>query len=277
LSLKSPVKQLAVIHDINFEHFPENLPVFSRWYYRYYFPRFARKASRIATVSEFSKKDIIETYNIPAEKIDIVYNGANESYKPVSDDIKKATKEKYTSSKPYFIFIGSLNPRKNLINIFAAYDIFRRKTGGVKLMIVGERMFWSKETEKAFEGMEFKDDVVFCGRLDSFEVNNVIASSEALLLPSLFEGFGIPIVEAFYCGTPVITSNVTSMPEVAGEAALLVDPFSPDSIAGAMLRIINEPNLASELIAKGNIRKELFTWDKTAAALWQSMLKTINQ
>jgi glycosyltransferase involved in cell wall biosynthesis len=138
-------------------------------------------------------------------------------------------------------------------------------------------MFWSKDIESTYMAMRFKEDVRFIGRIPSAEVNKVIGSAEALLFPSILEGFGIPIVEAFRCGTAVITSNITSMPEVAGDAALLVDPFSAETISDAMHRIINEPELRAGLIAKGDIRKGLFTWDKTAEGLWSSVLKTVNQ
>lgn len=277
LCLKGSVKQLAVIHDLNFEHYPENLPLVSRYYYRYYFPRFARKASRIVTVSEFSKRDIIETYGIEGEKIDVVYNGANEGFQPVSEEVKSATRAKYTGNSAYFVFIGSLNPRKNISGILRAYDRFRENSGELRLLIVGERMFWSRDIERTYRGMKYRDGVDFVGRISSGEVNRVIGSAEALLFPSILEGFGIPIVEAFRCGVPVITSNITSMPEVAGDSALLVDPFSDESISDGMLRIINEPGLRAELIARGNIRKELFTWDSSAEGLWSSVLKTVNQ
>jgi glycosyltransferase involved in cell wall biosynthesis len=278
LSLRTNIKSLAVFHDLNFEHYPEDLPFAFRLYYRYFFPKFAKKASRIATVSEFSKQDIIKLYGKPADQIDVVYDGANELYKPLSPEVVSATRNKYTSGSPYFIFIGSLHPRKNLVNLFKAFDIFRKgHSEEVKLLIVGARKWWTKEISSAFRDMQFSEDVVFSGRLNGDELAQVLGSSLALTYVSYFEGFGIPIVEAFRCGVPVITSNVTSMPEVAGDAALLIDPFQPDSIASAMKKIAEDIPLRNLMIQKGLARKDEFTWQRTADLLWESIEKAINQ
>ncbi len=278
LSLKTDVKTLLVIHDLNFEHYPENMPVLVRRYYKYLTPRFARKATRIATVSDFSKQDIARQYGIGAGKIDVVYNGANEHFRPVSGEIKKATKQELTGGKNYFVFIGALNPRKNLAGLFRAFELFKSQTqSDVRLVVVGEKMWWTGELKSAFENMQFKDEVVFTGRLEMDDLYRVIGSALALTYVSLFEGFGIPIVEAFFAEIPVITSNVTSMPEVAGEAALLVDPFRAEDIADALKKITFDPDLREELIARGRQRSMLFSWDKTAANLWQSIEKTLNQ
>lgn len=272
LSLKTGTKSLAVFHDLNFEHYPKDLPFFFRSYYRHFFPKFAKKAIRIATVSEFSRQDIIRQYGKSHQLIDVVYDGANESYEPLTPEMISNTREKYTSGCPYFIFIGSLHPRKNLVNLFKAYDLFRQDHSGVvKLLIVGARKWWTKEISKAFVEMQYANDVVFSGRLNSDELVHVLGSSLALTYVSYFEGFGIPIVEAFRCGVPVITSNVTSMPEVAGDAALLVNPFQPLSIAGAMKRVAEDVSLRQDLIRKGHIRKNEFTWQKTADLLWESI------
>ena len=275
LSLRSKVKSLAVMHDLNFEHNPENLPYTVRKYYRHFFPKFARHAARIVTVSEFSKQDIAKQYNVSADKIDVVYNGANESYKPVDRQTRKATMEKYTNGTPYFIFIGSLHPRKNLTGLFRAFDMFRLSGGNTKLLIVGEKRWWTDDIKNVYNKMQHRDDVILTGWVSTGELNKIIGSAVAMVYPSFFEGFGIPIVEAFYCGTPVITSNQTSMPEVAGDAALLVDPHSPESIAEAMKQIAADEALRSSLIQKGNARKELFTWQKTADRLWEAIIKTL--
>ncbi|MCE3281072.1 MAG: a-glycosyltransferase [Bacteroidetes bacterium] len=276
LSLSANCKQLAVIHDLNFEHYPNDVSFTVRKYYKYFFPRFARKASRIATVSEFSKNDIIKTYSIDPSKIDVVYNGCNTNYAPVSDEIKKLTRNKYSGDKEYFLFVGALHPRKNIARLFQAFDKFRKSSvSDVKLLIVGAKYYWTKEIRASYENMQFKNDVVFTGRLNSEELNKVLGSALALTYVPYFEGFGIPILEAFNCHTPVITSNVTSMPEVAGDAALLVDPFSVDSIADGLLQIYQQPELRKTLIEKGIIRNRNFSWAKTADALWESVLKAV--
>ena len=145
----------------------------------------------------------------------------------------------------------------------------------MKLLVVGNKKWWTKEIQDAFEQMEHNDDVIFSGRLPADELHNCIASALALTYVSYFEGFGIPIIEAFYCDVPVITSNVTSMPEVAGDAALLIDPFSVASIAEALQLMAGNESLRHELIEKGRKRRELFNWQQTADMLWKSIEKVI--
>lgn len=277
LSLGSKVPSVAVIHDLNFEHYPEDLPKFERLYYRTFFRKYSRKAVRIATVSEFSKNDIVKQYGVSPEKIDVVYNGANEMYAPVEVATRSATLEKFSNGKPFFFFVGALLPRKNLVNLFKSFDIFKKNDlSGTKLLIAGARKWWTGEIADVYDHLIYKDDVIFAGRLDTMDMQKVMGSALALTYVSYFEGFGIPIVEAFRCGTPVITSNVTSMPEIAGDAALLVDPFNPEEIALAMTQISTDPALCKDLICKGATRAATFTWDKSAERLWLTLEKVMN-
>lgn len=275
LSLCSDVKQVAQFHDLNFEHFPNDVPKIHLWHYKRFFPKFARKAKRIVTVSEFSKQDIVDCYGIEPEKIDVAYNGVNEKFAPISDEEKEAIRAKYTDGNPYFMFVGSLHPRKNLARLFTAFDLFKTQTpSNVKLLIVGEKRWWSEPIEQAYSAMRFKDEVVFAGRLSAEDLHWATAAALASVYVSYFEGFGIPILEAFKCETPVITSNVTAMPEVADDAALLVDPFSEASIAEGMTEMLDE-NVREALIEKGRERVKDFSWDKAAEAIWECLMKTI--
>ena len=273
LSLRSKTPQIAVFHDINFEHFPQDFPRLALWHYKKFFPKFAHKAKKIITVSEFSKQDIIDNYKVEPDIIDVVYNGANEGFKPLSEEEKIKIRNQYTAGYQYFMFVGSLHPRKNLARLFPAFDLFKERTGSdVKLLIVGEKRWWTEPIQKAYEAMKHKDDVVFVGHLQMAELHRVTAAALASVYVSYFEGFGIPIVEAYKCDVPVITSNVTSMPEVAGDAALLVDPFDIESIAGA-LELVMDDNVRNSLIEKGRIRRNDFSWDK-AAEQWYSVIST---
>jgi glycosyltransferase involved in cell wall biosynthesis len=276
LPLSGKTKMLNVFHDLNFEHYPDDLPFAERKYYRYFFPKYAHKANRIATVSEYSKSDIVKQYGVSPDKIDVVYNGANENFKPIADKEKQSVREKYTKGNPYFLFVGALHPRKNLVNLFKAFDTF--KQGGKnseKLLVVGEKKWWTDDIKKAYGEMKNREDVIFSGRLEFVELQLVLAAALALVYVSYFEGFGIPIVEAFYAETPVITSNATSMPEIAGGAALLVDPFSIDSICGQMKKMASDGELRKDLIENGKERRKEFTWQKSADRLWRSIEKTI--
>jgi len=278
LCLSTSVPSVAVIHDINFAHYPLTLPFWARKYYNYYFPRFAKKSNRLATVSEYSKSDIVKTYQINPEKIDVVYNGANTMYKPLTENEKEATRIEFfgDAKQLYFVYVGALLPRKNVARMLLAYNDFRKKSSvSVKMLIVGGIMFKTSDITEVYEKMEYKSDVVFAGRQSPEKLKYIIGSAFALTYVPWFEGFGIPILEAMYCHVPVITSNVTSMPEVAGDAAILVDPYSVDSICNAMLEMTNNDNLRNELIERTQVQKQLFSWDKTAENVWNSLMKAL--
>ncbi len=274
LPLNSPCPTLAVIHDLNFEHHPENLPRLVQRYLSNYFPRFARKATRVATVSKYSARDIAETYQIDPAKIDLVYNGSGEFFHPLSETEREAVRNEFSGGKPYFLFIGALNPRKNITGMLKAYQIYRQAGGDAAFIIVGEKMFSNQEIEKEWQDHPFRDDIIFAGRLEGDGLNRILAASSALMFVSQFEGFGIPIVEAFSCEVPVITSTTTSMPEVAGEAALLCDPGNYQQIAEAMHQV-GDSDIRNRLIAQGRERAKLFTWQRSAEMMWESLQKTL--
>ena len=278
LSLRSNVCSLPVIHDINYEHYPEDLPGLTTGYYKKYFPRFIKKAQRVLTVSEFSKKDIAEIYKLSPDKIDVVYNGADELYKPIGKEEKESIKQKYAGGKAYFIYVSALHPRKNVKRLLMAFDKMKESSGSdVKLVLVGPEYFKNTDMYTVYATMKHKQDVIFTGRLNADELCKAMGAALALTYVSYFEGFGIPLIEAMQCDVPVITANVTSMPEVAGDAALLVDPLSVDSIAKAMLDVLQNERLREELIGKGRKRKDFFSWDKTAALTWDAITKSANE
>ncbi len=270
LSLLSNVPQIAVIHDLNFHHNPEQLPKLVRWYYNTFFHKYAQKAARIATVSEYTKQDIVKTYRIDASKIDVTLNGCNTLYVPLSEAENDKTRNQYTDGKAYFLFVGLIIPRKNLVRLMRAFELFKTQSGSeMRLLIVGEKKWWDKAHEEAYQSLVHKNDIHFAGRLMAEDLHKVLSAAFALTFIPIFEGFGIPIIEAFSCGTPVITSNVTSMPEVAGGAALLVDPFQEKDIAEKMNMLVESEELQKRLVEKGLERKQAFSWDYTASQLWK--------
>ncbi|MDP3557869.1 MAG: glycosyltransferase family 1 protein [Bacteroidota bacterium] len=274
LSLGAKCKQLPVIHDINFLHHPKDSKWLTAEYYNFYFPKFAKQATRIATVSEYSKYDIVKNYGISPEKIDVVYNGINSFFKPLDELTKQQTKEKYSSGKNYFINVGSLHPRKNITNLVRAFSIFKKESNSdFKLVLAGPDYWGVSDIHKIIKETNLNDDVIFTGRLKDEELNLVLGSAFALTFVPYYEGFGIPLVEAMQTQTPIITSNVTSLPEVAGEAALLVNPLDAYEIKNAMLELFQKPELRESLINKGKIQKEKFSWEKSGNLLWESVLK----
>jgi len=275
-SLNTNIPQLSVIHDIAFEHYPQFIPFLARKYYRYYTPKYAHKVQRIATVSNFSKQDIAVKYNIDPDKIDVVFNGVNPSCRPIDEVEKKKVKQEYSKGCDYFVFISAVHPRKNLERILQAFDHFKNQTQSTTKLIVAGRMAWKNEQLKSiYQKMQHQQEVIFVGHLPIKEIERLIASATALCYASLFEGFGIPIIEAMYAETPVITSNVSSMPEVAGDAALLVNPVDINSIAVALTQLENNITLRKNLIEKGKIQRQQFTWEKTSELLWCIVEKTL--
>lgn len=277
MPLHSKVPTLSVIHDINFEHSNDNLRLSHQRYMTHFFPCFAQRSTRIATVSEYSKQDISITYHIDSKKIDVVYDGAHDGYRPHSEEEKKAVRDRFTGGKPYLIFISTILKRKNLANLLLAFDQIKdTDTRDLKLVVVGNRVWWQDELEAAYNGMRHQQDVLMPGHVEPEELAALLSASEALVYPSYFEGFGIPILEAMYAETAGIASRTTSMPEVGGDAVLYIDPANPDDIAHA-IRQLEEPGLRENLIAKGRQQRQKFSWNKTAELLWQSMLHTIEQ
>lgn len=276
LSLGAKCKQLPVIHDINFLHNPKDVKFLTRRYYNHFFPKFAQKATRIATVSEFSKKDISENYKIDPDKIDVVYNGINSTFKPVSDLVKTQTKQRFSGGKDYFLFVGSLNPRKNVPRLIKAFDAFKKETNSdMKLVLAGSHAWGLSEIYASMEGTSIKEDVVFTNRLSEEDLADVMGSAFALTFVPYFEGFGIPLVEAMQSEIPIITSNVTSLPEIGGDAALYVNPYEVNEIKNAMVKLRNAPELQKQLVANGVKRKDNFSWDRSADLLWKSIEKAL--
>jgi glycosyltransferase involved in cell wall biosynthesis len=275
-SLKTDIPSLTVIHDINFVHRPDDLP--KKWseYYNKYTPDFIEKSDRIATVSEYSKSDIIETYKVSPKKIDVVYNGVKTQFKPLPEEDTRIITDIYSKGKPFFFFIGSLHPRKNLKNLLLAFNEFKKMDEqDFKLIIGGEVMFKFESIQAVFDKLEFKNDVIFTGRLPDIDLNCFLSGATALTYVPFFEGFGIPVLEAMACGTAVITSDTTSLPEVVGDAAYMVSPNSISEISTAMLELSTNQKEVDELVIKGFERLKLFTWKKSADALAQSIEKTL--
>ena len=274
LSLGSDVKQIPVIHDLSFVHYPEDLPFLNEKYVNHYFPKFAKKASKIITVSEYSKSDIEKSFGISEDKITVAHNGIGDFFQPILEEKKKETRSKFTNGKEYFLFVSALQPRKNVTKLFEAFDQFKKETkSDVKLLMVGEKYWWNKEIKQVFDAMTYQSEVIFTGHIQAEDLKNVYGAGLALTYVSYFEGFGIPLVEAMKCELPIISSDKTSLPEVGGEAAIYVNPFSTEDIKNGMLRIFKDQSLREELIENGKSRAQLFSWDKTAKIVWDTIVE----
>ncbi|MBN2487180.1 MAG: glycosyltransferase family 4 protein [Bacteroidales bacterium] len=276
LSLKTKVPSVPVIHDLNFFNNPEWIEWAPRNYYNFFFPKFIKKAERIVTVSNYSKHDIINRFPIPDNNIDVVYNGTSEGFSPISEQQKKEIRKNYTAGEEFFLFVGLVHPRKNLERIIRAFDSFKFLTESrVKLLIIGSTKYMTADVQKAYHRSPNRADIIFTGYVSDAELKKITASALALVYASLFEGFGIPILEAMHCDTPVITSSSSSMPEVGGNAVVYVDPYSVASISEAMRKVFTNTAFRQKIIEKARAQRAHFSWDKTAGLLWESIEKVI--
>lgn len=273
LSLRSAVPQIPVIHDLNFEYYPKDIPWMMSKYLRSFFPKFARKATKIVTVSEHSKADIVKLYGVAPERINVGWNGASEKFAPASPVEKALTRQQHANGKEYFLFVGALHPRKNVGRLLQAFESYVAKGGSHDLVIVGENLWKKKYAYQSLISGKAAERIHFTGHLPIDSLVKVMASALAFVYVPYFEGFGIPLVEAMQCGVPIISGNLTSLPEVAAEAALYVDPFKVEEIADAMHRIETDAELRETLAQKGLKRADLFSWDHTADVVWKTILE----
>jgi glycosyltransferase involved in cell wall biosynthesis len=275
-SLRTRVPQCVVVHDLAFLHFPAFVKKSHLFYLKRQMPMFLKKANRIATVSSFSKNDIIKQYGTAEDKIDLVYSAVKSGYAPVDNHTKEAVKEKYTQGKEYFLYVGSIHPRKNLMNLLKAFSVFKKKMKSNMRLVIAGRLAWKfDEFTEGLKTYKYRNEVHLLGYLPQNELVQLTASAYALVYPSLFEGFGVPPLEAMNCEVPVITSPVSSIPEICGEAVLYADPNLFEDIADKMMLLYKDEQLRSDLIAKGKIQAQKYSWDKTAALLWNCIEKTM--
>jgi glycosyltransferase involved in cell wall biosynthesis len=273
LSLRSKVPQVGVIHDLNFEHYPLDIPKFPRKYLQTYFPKFAKKASKIITVSHYSKKDITDTYQIDPSKIAVAWNSASDAFQPLEENEKVAIRNKYTSGKSYFLFVGALHPRKNVTRLLQAYSNYRQsQNASFELVIVGTEL-WKNASLNLVISEEIKRTVHFTGHLQLEELAKVMGAASVFTFVPYFEGFGIPLVEAMRCGTPIVCGNLTSLPEVAGDAALYCNPFDVQDITQKLIEIAENTELRLNLSQKGIERCKTFSWDASSDVVWNELIK----
>ncbi|MEX2483852.1 MAG: glycosyltransferase family 1 protein, partial [Brumimicrobium sp.] len=271
LSLKTSVPQLAVIHDLNFEHHPEDIPKGALKYLKKNFPKFAHKAKRICTVSNYSKEDIVKTYGVSPDKIDVAYNGVSNVFKPLLESEKSNVRSTFTDGKPYLLFVGAIHKRKNLQRLISAFERLKKETDFAhQLVIVGEPL-WDSQQVQIPKGL--RPSIQFTGHLSLEKLAELMAAAEIFTFVSYFEGFGIPLVEAMQSGTPILSGNLTALPEVGDDAVQYCNPIDVDDIYRQLHLLITDKKLQEELKAKGLKRVKQFSWDKTANDLWKSFEK----
>ena len=261
---------VVTIHDCIHLRFPQYLPNrLAPHYARAMMRTAARRSRRVLTVSNASKQDILHYLGVPAEKVEVVYNALDSrlATAPTAADITRV-RERFQLTSPFILYAGNIKPHKNVDRLIEAYALLRRRgIVGVKLLIIGDQISKYPQLRRLVHRFQLHQHVRFLGFVPDATLAALYRLASVFVFPSLYEGFGLPPLEAMAAGAPVVTSNVSSLPEVVGDAALLIDPTSAESIAVAIGRVLGEPGLRSELVRRGHERVKAFSWERSVARI----------
>ena len=276
----TPCRSVVTIHDCIHLRFPQYLPKRGALAYaRAQMGSAARRSHRILTVSEASKRDILYYFSVPPEKITVIPNAIDERFstEPAEDDVRRVT-ERYQLDGDFVLYVGNVKPHKNVERLIDAFQLVRQSgLDELKLVIIGDEISKYAALRRAVHRSNLHKYVRFLGFLPDELLAIVYRLASVFVFPSLYEGFGLPPLEAMACGTPVVTSNVSSLPEVTGDAALLVDPTDTNEIAHAMKRVLTDPALHADLRARGLARARQFSWERSARQIRDIYLEVAAQ
>ena len=261
-------KTIVIVHGLEFERCPKAYSLWERIYMRWSIRLSCRWAQTIIAVSENTKKDLRDLYHVPKEKIAVIYEGIGENIKYQITKNKQSQDLEHKISKPYVLFIGRIEERKNIIGIIEAFEILKEKYAVPhQLVLAGKPGFGHDKVNFKIQNSKFKNDIREIGFVSEEEKTQLFKDADIFLFPTLYEGFGLPILEAQSMGVPVVASNNSSIPEVAGEGALLVHPNDSEEIAKAVHRILSDENCKRDIIKKGQENVKRFSWEKCAHAI----------
>ncbi len=256
---------VLTVHDLIFEAYPQHHTWTNRAFLRVAMPLFVRRATAILAVSQHTRQDLVDRYRTPPTKIHVVYEGVDSRFAPVGPPGVQELRQRYSPDRPYLLMVGTLEPRKNHITAFRALARLKAQGFPHRLVVVGGKGWLFEPIQRQVEALGLQGDVLFAGHVADEDLPGLYTGADCFLLPSLYEGFGLPILEAMACGAPVVCSNVSSLPEIAGSAALLVEPQDHEALAEAVRRVLVEPGLAAHLRQAGRLRAAQFRWERTAS------------
>ncbi len=259
-------KSVITVHDLAFYKFPSKFGFLKCTFKRSITPRSIKRADAIIAVSQSTKNDILAGFDIPEEKVSVVYNGVGGRFFPQEDKgALNAVADRYDLNGSFILSVGTLEPRKNIPLLIEAFAIFKKRTGALhKLVIVGNPGWLYENIFSSPKKFGVEGDVEFLQGVESEDLPLIYQLADLFVYPSLYEGFGLPPLEAMACGTPVITSNVSSLPEVVGDAGILIDPSDAQGLAGEIEKVLGDKGLRMEMSRKGIARSKLFSWEKCA-------------
>ncbi len=257
-------KSVVVIHDLSFLRVPQYVTKLNALFLRRFVSVSAKRADHLIANSEYTKQDIVNTYKVPEDRVTVAYPGVNrKEFRPARDAQIKKIREKYGLEKPFILYLGTLEPRKNVLSILKAYASLGNRED-FNLVLAGKKGWMYSKIFEEVKELGIEDGVVFTGFVSDGDKPAFLSAAEVFVYPSFFEGFGMSVIEAQACGTPVITSNVTSLPEAAGEAALYVDPYKVDDLKNAMEKLLFSSKLRDDLSQKGLVNVRRFDWGISA-------------
>lgn len=256
---------VMTVHDLIFERFPQHHTRANRAFLRVAMPLFVRRAAAVIAVSEHTRRDLLELYGTPPHKVFVVDEGIDEQFRPAQAARVERVRERYALRRPYLLMVGTLEPRKNHSLAFQA--LARLKADGWRhaLVVAGAHGWLFDSVQRQVDALGLSDDVVFIGRVPDEALPSLYSGAASVLMPSLYEGFGFPVLEAMACAAPVVCSRASSLPDVAGDAALFFDEMTPQSLAAAVRRLLVDPSLAEELRSRGPRRAARYCWRRAAA------------
>ena len=264
----SPCPVVVSIHDLSFEHLPNTFTWRSRKQLRITVRRTARQASQVIALSEYARSDIVNTYQVSPDKISVIPLSAGDHFRPITDEEElQRVRQTYGIEGEYMLSVGAIQPRKNLGRLVAAYSHLRgAKSEGKlpKLVLAGKCAWLYDETLRAIKELKLSDSIVLTGYVPESDLPALYSGALCFIYPSYFEGFGLPPLEAMQCGVPVIVGDRTSLPEVVGDAGVLVDPFDVKALAAAIEKVVSDSTLRAKLSLQGLARAKLFDWRETA-------------
>jgi glycosyltransferase involved in cell wall biosynthesis len=260
----SRVKSVFTLHDLIFRLYPETHKPLNRWFLTLTMPRFLQAADAVITVSRHTATDAMRFYGLDEKKIHVIHEGVNPLFRPASTEAIARVRQKYALPDRFILSLGTIEPRKNLTALLDAYRTLRGAGSDVGLVFAGKKGWLYEGFFRRLRELGLEDEVVFTGFVDDADLPALYSAAELFVFPSLYEGFGLPVLEAMACGTAVISSNAASLPEVSGDAALLVDPTGVADLAGAIEEVLDNGVHREELEGKGPEQAAKFSWDKAA-------------
>jgi glycosyltransferase involved in cell wall biosynthesis len=265
LPLIHPPSSVVTVHDLGYLYYPQAHPPFQRWYLDCSTRYHCRVAAHIIADCQVTKDDLIRHYRAVPERITVIYAAYDaERYRPADSTARTSARARYGLEGPYLLYVGTLQPRKNLSRLLEAFARLRETREELTLVIVGKKGWLYEPLFRQVRELGLETSVFFTGYIPEDDLPLLLSGATAFVLPALYEGFGLPVLEAMACGTPVVCSNVASLPEVAGDAALLADPLDVEDLAEAMMRIVEDTALRRELVARGLERVRTFSWERCA-------------